>query len=171
MSKKHTTQRFLTEMPLPTPEHPVVKILEPRGNSFLVLFADGQTTLATIPTKFRKVLWIKRGNFVIVQPIVDSKIKITHEVLYVLGPDHIKHIKQAGQWPPEFEQQQQQQQQQAESNDQDSSTTAERTDQAEQSGYNENGENDDEEEDEEDDDELFSNTNRRVYDDSDDDDE
>jgi hypothetical protein len=47
-----------------------------------------------MPTKFRKNVWIKRGDFVMVQPIEEGD-KVKAEISHILvDKHHIKHIKQ-----------------------------------------------------------------------------
>ena len=48
----------------------------------------------SMPTKFRKNVWIKRGDFVMVQPI-DEGDKVKAEIVHILmDKHHIKYIKQ-----------------------------------------------------------------------------
>ena len=47
-----------------------------------------------MPTKFRKNVWIKRGDFVLVQPIEEGD-KVKAEIVQILmEKHHIKYIKQ-----------------------------------------------------------------------------
>jgi probable RNA-binding protein EIF1AD len=47
-----------------------------------------------MPTKFRKNVWIKRGDFVMVQPIEEGD-KVKAEIVMILvDKHHIKFIKQ-----------------------------------------------------------------------------
>jgi probable RNA-binding protein EIF1AD len=62
--------------------------------------------LAQIPAKFKKLIWIKRGNFLIVRrpsELMEASDKVKAIVEHVLFPDHIKAIQQEGLWPSEFE--------------------------------------------------------------------
>lgn len=77
--RKHLTDSVLNDFPEPNPPHSrLAKILGTRGsNQFDVRLAagsnnyknngDGQDELAILPTKFRKLVWLKRNDFVIVE--------------------------------------------------------------------------------------------------------
>ncbi|XP_031339439.1 probable RNA-binding protein EIF1AD [Photinus pyralis] len=54
-----------------------------------------------MPTKFRKNIWIKRGDFVIVEPIEEGD-RVKAEIVRVLTNDHIKYFKKDGVWPADF---------------------------------------------------------------------
>jgi len=54
-----------------------------------------------MPTKFRKNVWIKRGDYVVVEPIEEGD-KVKAEIVQILYKDQIKYIKDQGQWPAEF---------------------------------------------------------------------
>ena len=47
-----------------------------------------------MPTKFRKNVWIKRGDYVLVQPIEEGD-KVKAEIVQILmEKHHVKYIKQ-----------------------------------------------------------------------------
>lgn len=50
-----------------------------------------------MPVKFRKTIWTKRGDFVIVEPIEEGN-KVKAEIVQVLNKDIIKYIKSEGMW-------------------------------------------------------------------------
>lgn len=50
-----------------------------------------------MPTKFRRNVWIKRGDFVIVQPITEGE-KVKAEIVHILYADQIKYIKGQDKW-------------------------------------------------------------------------
>ena len=65
--------------------------------------------LALLPTKFRKLIWIKRGDFVIVTPTsndisnaVGSVNKCGYDVKTVLYKDQVKYLKSKELWPVFF---------------------------------------------------------------------
>merc|ERR1711936_1551217 len=62
----------------------------------------GETFLVSMPTKFRKNVWIKRGDFVVVKPIEEGD-KVKAEILTILYKEQIKYIKAENQWPEGFE--------------------------------------------------------------------
>ncbi|KAI9030181.1 hypothetical protein CLU79DRAFT_716178 [Phycomyces nitens] len=79
--------------------------LGPRGNhQHEVEFADGTQKLVVLPPRFRNTIWVKRGHFVIVDPMVGTTSdKVGGEIVQVLFPKHIKMLKQAGKWPGTFD--------------------------------------------------------------------
>lgn len=68
---------------------------------------DDQTTttdktfLVSMPTKFRKNIWVKRGSFVIIEMIAEGQ-KVKGEIARILLPEHIKEFKKDGIWPAKF---------------------------------------------------------------------
>jgi len=84
--RKHLTDAVLYELPEPDRTQRVGKIVGTRGsNQFDVLIAasssssssaaeqdNNNTVLAILPTKFRKLVWLKRNDFVIAQTVVDE---------------------------------------------------------------------------------------------------
>lgn len=57
--------------------------------------------LVTMPNKFRKNVWIKRGNFVLVEEI-DEGDKVKAEIVRILTEEHEKEFKKHNQWPKKF---------------------------------------------------------------------
>lgn len=62
---------------------------------------DDEKFLVSMPTKFRKNVWVKRGDFVIVEPI-DEGDKVKAEIVRILTPQHIKEFTRDGIWPTKF---------------------------------------------------------------------
>ncbi|KAI8320936.1 hypothetical protein GQ54DRAFT_198863 [Martensiomyces pterosporus] len=118
---KYTAQEALEALPEPTLECPVVRVLGPRGQhlhevaiaSSLVsseingrLNADKKdwfTTLVQLPPKFRSVVWVKRGSYVLADLSEQLTDKIGGEVALVLMADQVKHLKQNKQWPNQYD--------------------------------------------------------------------
>ncbi len=50
-----------------------------------------------MPTKFRKNVWIKRGDFVLIQPIEEGE-KVKAEIVAILYSEQIKYIQSQGKW-------------------------------------------------------------------------
>nr|CAG4643648.1 EOG090X0KPP [Ilyocryptus agilis] len=91
--KKHVTKEVMDEYVLPEDNKTIVKIVGGRGNNLHeVVTADNETFLVSMPTKFRKNVWIKRGDFVLVQPITEGD-KVKAEIVAILYTDQIKYIK------------------------------------------------------------------------------
>ena len=61
----------------------------------------GHSFLVSMPTKFRKNVWIKRGDFVIVTHIEEGD-KVKAEISTILYKDQISFIKSENQWPEGF---------------------------------------------------------------------
>lgn len=59
------------------------------------------TVLASMPTKFRKTVYLIRGNYVYIEPINDGN-KVKYEIIRILAKDHIKRLYQENLWPQEF---------------------------------------------------------------------
>ena len=51
-----------------------------------------------MPTKFRKNVWIKRGDFCIVDPIQEGD-KVKAEIVRILYKEQIRQIKLENLWP------------------------------------------------------------------------
>jgi hypothetical protein len=55
-----------------------------------------------MPTKFRKTVWVKRGDYMLVEPIEEGN-KVKAEIVQILTRDYIKYLKDQNLWPNEFE--------------------------------------------------------------------
>nr|CAG4641380.1 EOG090X0KPP [Eulimnadia texana] len=100
--RKHVIKETLDEFFLPKENQTIVKILGGRGNNLHeVETSSGEKFLASMPTKFRKNVWVKRGDYVIVEPIEEGD-KVKAEIAHVLYKEQIKYIESQGQWPKEF---------------------------------------------------------------------
>ncbi|EEB12980.1 eukaryotic translation initiation factor 1A, putative [Pediculus humanus corporis] len=101
--KKHIRREILNEsFKLPEPNEYIVKVLSSRGNNLHeVQMPDSSTFLVSMPNKFRKNVWIKKGDFILVQPI-DEGEKVKAEMVKVLLPDYVKFLKKEKVWPIEF---------------------------------------------------------------------
>lgn len=85
----------------PAENQSIVKILASRGNNLheIETAADiPETFLVSMPTKFRKNVWVKRGDYVIVEPIEEGD-KVKAEIVRILTPEHIKIFTKDGVWP------------------------------------------------------------------------
>ncbi|VDI07301.1 probable RNA-binding protein EIF1AD, partial [Mytilus galloprovincialis] len=59
--RKHVTKEVLDEYVLPEENQQIVKVVAGKGNNLHeILTADNQTFLVSMPTRFRKNVWIKR---------------------------------------------------------------------------------------------------------------
>ncbi|GAA5801258.1 hypothetical protein EDC94DRAFT_438472 [Helicostylum pulchrum] len=103
MGKKQTARNQLDDDFEIEGNQTYARSLGPRGNhQHEVEFTDGSKKLVTLPPKFRNVVWLKRGHYVIVDPSVGVTEKVGGEIVFVLFPKNIKDLKAAGKWPAEF---------------------------------------------------------------------
>lgn len=102
--RKHVIREVLVEeIRPPTKEQSIVQVLAGRGNNLhLVAPASGESYLASMPTKFRRNVWIKRGDYLLVEPIPEGD-KVKAEIVTIITRDHEKYYRELGIWPPEFD--------------------------------------------------------------------
>ncbi|XP_060531032.1 probable RNA-binding protein EIF1AD [Cylas formicarius] len=87
----------------PSENQQIVRVLVSRGNNLLeVESTNGNTFLASMPTKYRKNVWVKRGDFVLVEPIEEGD-KVKAEIVRILTNQHVKYFKKEKVWPKEFD--------------------------------------------------------------------
>lgn len=80
----------------------IVKVLSSRGSNLHEVQAkDGSIFLASMPSKFRKNIWIRRGNFVLVESIKEG-VKVKAEMVRILKAECIECFKKNGVWPSAF---------------------------------------------------------------------
>jgi len=106
-SRKHITLNSLQNFPIPTTEEQIVRVVELRGSNVCEIeHTNGERILCTIPNKFHKLIWIKKGNYIIVRypPELESlkNRKIKAIVMHILFPAQIKHLVKENLWPKEF---------------------------------------------------------------------
>jgi len=144
--RKHVTREVEQEFSLPEAGQIIVKVVAGRGNNLHeVVDHTGETFLVSMPNKFRKNVWIKRGDFVVVSPIEEGD-KVKAEICTILYKEQIKYIKTEKLWPVGFEQTEE-----VVSKDLSKLTIKE---------------NNNSEEESDDESDLFQNTNRPVYEES-----
>ncbi|XP_056383309.1 probable RNA-binding protein EIF1AD isoform X2 [Hyla sarda] len=154
--RKHVVKEVLLDYVQPTANQRIVKILGSPGNNLHeVETAEGERFLASMPTKFRKNIWIKRGDFVIVDPIAEGE-KVKAEIAFILYKDHQRLLQKEGLWPSAF-------------NKEDTESPAKEKEskkEAESQNSKDDKSGTDDDDDTEDDSDLFVNTNRVYYEDS-----
>lgn len=117
--RKHVMKEMQTDdFDPPGPNQQIVRIIGSRGNNLHeVESAEPSTSnsnsensgeadnadrfLVSMPTKFRKNVWVKRGDYVIVEAI-DEGDKVKAEIVRILTPQHIKEFTKDGIWPDKF---------------------------------------------------------------------
>jgi probable RNA-binding protein EIF1AD len=76
------------------PLQPPLSLLNGKLKRVQVEFPDGRTTLCLLPAKFHKKLWIKKGNYLIVEDSPEATdSRVTGQILAVLFVDHVKQLK------------------------------------------------------------------------------
>jgi len=98
--RKHVTKEVLDDFELPKENQKIVRIVAGRGNNLhQVIESDEKTSyLVSMPSKFRKNVWIKRGDYCIVEPIEEGD-KVKAEIVRILYKEQIRDIKTENQWP------------------------------------------------------------------------
>lgn len=109
--KKVQNQVLNTIATIENEDQRIARVLAVRGGNMVdVTLADGSELLCSIPSRFSKKIWIKRGDYLIVElyrtdkapsPKKESKIKAS--VVHILQNDSIKQLKKDKLWPTEFD--------------------------------------------------------------------
>lgn len=93
---------FQDDFSPPNENQQIVQVLNSRGNNLHeVQASDKSIFLASMPTKFRKNVWVKRGDYVIVEPIAEGD-KVKAEMVRILTNEHVKYFKKENIWPETF---------------------------------------------------------------------
>ncbi|OQS06673.1 hypothetical protein THRCLA_01300 [Thraustotheca clavata] len=102
--RKGVTQDVLYGEPEPEAGECIVQVKALRGgNLFEVATPSGDTGLAMLPTKYRKLIWIRRNDFLIVSGVADKKAgAVNFSVEHILYKDQIKNLKAKKLWPDVF---------------------------------------------------------------------
>lgn len=110
--RKGVIQGVLYGTPEPEGPHQSVARIRssPGANIFEIALPEGKTGLALLPTKFRKLTWLKRGDFVIVnqaegdvETAAGTEGSVSFMIEHILYADAIKNLRQKGLWPVQFE--------------------------------------------------------------------
>ncbi|GFU08265.1 probable RNA-binding protein EIF1AD, partial [Nephila pilipes] len=97
--KRHVVDAVLNCYDIPSNEQKIVKVIRSCGNNLHeVVTPTEETFLASMPTKFRNYLWIRRGDFVVVDPIKEGG-KVKGEIVQILLKEQIKYFIDQGVWP------------------------------------------------------------------------
>ncbi|XP_053673212.1 probable RNA-binding protein EIF1AD [Anopheles nili] len=89
---------------VPKENQRIVRIVASRGNNLHEVETaedNEESFLVSMPVKFRKNVWVKRGNFVLIEPIEEGN-KVKAEICRILTPTHIKIFEKEGVWPRKF---------------------------------------------------------------------
>ncbi|XP_044747777.1 probable RNA-binding protein EIF1AD [Coccinella septempunctata] len=101
LKRKHIMREVYDYSP-PTENQQIVKITESKGNNLHEIETPDKTRfLVSMPVRYRNYMWVKRGSFVIIQPIEEG-VKVKGEIVRVLTSEHIKYFKEDKIWPAAF---------------------------------------------------------------------
>mmetsp|Transcript_15209 Transcript_15209/g.20115 ORF Transcript_15209/g.20115 Transcript_15209/m.20115 type:complete len:178 (+) Transcript_15209:43-576(+) len=95
--RKSLTQA-VESYPVPEENERIVRVFKVIGKHIEVTEASGKNALCLLPQRFHRVIWIKRGDFLIVS-VGDEEQRVRFQVEHVLQKDQIKHIKKQNLWP------------------------------------------------------------------------
>lgn len=89
----------------PLADQQIVRICNSRGNNLHEVESADENVdehfLVSMPTKFRRNVWVKRGDFVLVEAIEEGD-KVKAEIVRILTPQHIREFTKDGIWPKKF---------------------------------------------------------------------
>ncbi|ERN04203.1 probable RNA-binding protein EIF1AD isoform X1 [Amborella trichopoda] len=86
----------------------IMQVVSLRGSNLIEVMDDsGSKSLAIFPAKFQKSIWIKRGNFVVVEgsgseKALESGNKITCMISQVLFHEQVRTLQKSSDWPEIF---------------------------------------------------------------------
>ncbi|CAG0879547.1 unnamed protein product [Cyprideis torosa] len=100
--RKYVQKELLEDFYLPEEDQSIVKCVRGWGNNLHeVEYPDGSRGLVSMPPKFRKHIWVKRGNFLLVDPIKEGN-KVRGEITRIITSAQMKYIQENGKWPASF---------------------------------------------------------------------
>lgn len=100
--RKHVVKEVLGDHIVPSAHQKIVRVLRTPGNNLHEVETEqGQRFLVSMPSKYRKNIWIKRGDFLIVDPIEEGE-KVKAEISFVLCKAHVRSMQKDGVWPAAF---------------------------------------------------------------------
>jgi probable RNA-binding protein EIF1AD len=128
--RKSVTDSYANDLPVPCNNEVIGRVKGCiGGNMFDIEFPlaspHKSSSSVVLPSKFRKVIWVKRGDYVIVDignndnnndkdknndntnnndnNNEDDSDKYRYAIKHILNKDQIKHIKSLNLWPEEFD--------------------------------------------------------------------
>ncbi|KAH8328419.1 hypothetical protein KR067_009028 [Drosophila pandora] len=102
--RKHLIKEMMEDdFALPTDQQKIVRVVSSRGNNLHEVEAatNEENFLVSMPNKFRKSMWVKRGDFLLIEPIEEGD-KVKAEICKILTTEHVKEYTKAGIWPEKF---------------------------------------------------------------------
>lgn len=99
--KKYVIAEALDHIELEKGENVQMVVSSPGSQLFEVEDEFGVRTLASLPQKFRKTIWLKRKDFVVCLPIFEGN-KVKYEITKILQPHHLKDLNISTKFPAMF---------------------------------------------------------------------
>jgi probable RNA-binding protein EIF1AD len=104
--RKSVTDSFLNGFPEPEENDSICKVSNSRGtNIFELELEGGGSELAMLPNKFKKLIWVRRGDYVIASSSADDcttatgdEGKVRYMIKHILSKEQIKHLVDNGTW-------------------------------------------------------------------------
>ncbi|XP_050544290.1 probable RNA-binding protein EIF1AD [Daktulosphaira vitifoliae] len=96
--RKHVQKEMLnSNWAGPTGDQRLVRIIAGRGNNLheVCSIDDNEIFLVSMPAKFRRNVWVKRDDYVVIEPISEGD-KVRGEIVRVLTKEDVKIFKQKG---------------------------------------------------------------------------
>ncbi|KJH51554.1 putative translation initiation factor eIF-1A [Dictyocaulus viviparus] len=101
--RRYITNKVESEYYTPVDGDIIAQVRNARGNNLHeVLDENGEMYVVSMPSKFRKTVWIRRGQFVVLRPIKEGD-KVKAEIEYVLDEENVLYIRSRNRWPYRFE--------------------------------------------------------------------
>ncbi|XP_014487540.1 PREDICTED: probable RNA-binding protein EIF1AD [Dinoponera quadriceps] len=91
------------DLSVPTDSQCIVRILKPSGSRlYEVISPSGEQYLVSMPNRYRRMIWVKRGDYVLTDPIKEGD-KVKGEIIKRLTENNIKSYRAQNCWPSEFD--------------------------------------------------------------------
>ncbi|GJP60794.1 hypothetical protein CLOP_g18018 [Closterium sp. NIES-67] len=107
-ARKHVKASALGEPVSVGEGEQILRVVAPRGSNLIEL-EDGRGTsmLCMLPAKFHRMLWLKRGSFVVADVSAAEEVdkaggRVRGSITAVIFDHHIKELIASNQWPEAF---------------------------------------------------------------------
>uniref|UniRef100_A0A0D6QTM6 S1-like domain-containing protein n=1 Tax=Araucaria cunninghamii TaxID=56994 RepID=A0A0D6QTM6_ARACU len=106
--RKNLKKEALQGCPEPQEGQLIMQVVSLRGSNLIeVMDSMDSKTLAMLPAKFHKSLWIKRGSYVLVEGSNREKAseagsKVTCMIVHVLFDEQVRTLQKSCYWPEGF---------------------------------------------------------------------
>lgn len=100
---KHLISTYGVDVPTISDTQMVCKIVSPRGDStFEAVDEHDNTVLIMLPSKFSHQIFIKRDDYVIVDPATEQNTKLFGMIDNIVATKHLKKISKDEKWPQKW---------------------------------------------------------------------